>query len=588
MKKLVAMLTKSPDDKSKVYHAIANTPALDRDREVILPRGVLYKNFLKNPVMLNIHKYREVTVAKVLNLDITDEAIEFDFEFADTEAGNELKYLYDNSFMNAFSIGFIPEKSVFIDRDKPPDKIEVTYPDGKKAMIDLKKYKHVPWAVINEWELLEISPVSVPSNPEALLQRQIDNMKEKVFNGMPIELKTFVDKDIDDKYKKIKNTLDDFYNVLKDYEISNIVPIHSTPVVDAEWNIFKAKTHLARYASDDNTGDKEKIDWVKFSKAFAMLHKDKTSNFNSYKFMHHDITNFKDYENELVVIWKGLTSAMGKVISIYCNEDSSISEDDIKNVYDHLSKHYNDVNKVAPELKNDYTKDEIDDIINEDFVEEKAVVAFKKFPLAEVDMRWSFTSTDGNSILGDPPNWIKYRSVHTWYDVEEVDTKKGYKLPHHKLVDGKIKTVWKGVAAAMASLLGARGGVDIPTDERKKVYNHLSKHYKEFEKDVPEFKDVFDEVEFKNNEVEIFEEICKEDIRKFNSGTNKEIIDDVLEERFNELSAEIRIRFGILEETIKELVDKTVDKNVTEPSSLVIPKDMDLDFLNDFNNQKLN
>lgn len=64
------------------------------------------------------------------------------------------------------------------------------------------------------------------------------------------------------------------------------------------------------------------------------------------------------------------------------------------------------------------------------------------------------------------------------------------KLPHH---DPKThNVVWNGVRAAMAALLGARGGTKIPKEDKKRVYNHLAKHYKEFDKEPPEFHFSFD------------------------------------------------------------------------------------------------
>lgn len=60
------------------------------------------------------------------------------------------------------------------------------------------------------------------------------------------------------------------------------------------------------------------------------------------------------------------------------------------------------------------------------------------------------------------------------------------KLPHHRPSDGAI--VWRGTAAAMAALLGARGGVDIPSGERRRVYGHLATHYRAFDKTPPEFR----------------------------------------------------------------------------------------------------
>lgn len=109
------------------------------------------------------------------------------------------------------------------------------------------------------------------------------------------------------------------------------------------------------------------------------------------------------------------------------------------------------------------------------------MIPYKKYPTADPDMAW------------DGPAQIKAADVDTlllicaWYDETKADVKGSYKLPHH-LAENK-NVVWKGVTAAMGALLGARGGVDIPDDDRKGAFNHLAKHYKQFEKDPPEFKD---------------------------------------------------------------------------------------------------
>jgi len=57
------------------------------------------------------------------------------------------------------------------------------------------------------------------------------------------------------------------------------------------------------------------------------------------------------------------------------------------------------------------------------------------------------------------------------------------KLPHHRPRDGAV--VWRGVAAAMAALLGARGGVDIPDEDVPRVYRHLASHYRQFDREPP-------------------------------------------------------------------------------------------------------
>ena len=115
------------------------------------------------------------------------------------------------------------------------------------------------------------------------------------------------------------------------------------------------------------------------------------------------------------------------------------------------------------------------------------VVPFKSYPLADRNMRWSFTAADGNALI-ESGGWSLFKSVHTWYEGSGTpETKSAYKLPHHKKVGDQVKTVWRGVVAAMAILLGARGGVNIPEEDRRGCYRHLSRHYHEFDEEPPEY-----------------------------------------------------------------------------------------------------
>ncbi|MEM2177037.1 MAG: hypothetical protein QXN34_06895 [Archaeoglobaceae archaeon] len=96
--------------------------------------------------------------------------------------------------------------------------------------------------------------------------------------------------------------------------------------------------------------------------------------------------------------------------------------------------------------------------------------------------KWA--SSDGSGDK-DKIDWGKYRQAFAWYNDEDPENFGSYKLPHHDIIDGRLCVVWRGVAAAMAALMGARGGVDIPQSDRKSVYTHLARHYAQFDREPP-------------------------------------------------------------------------------------------------------
>lgn len=161
--------------------------------------------------------------------------------------------------------------------------------------------------------------------------------------------------------------------------------------------------------------------------------------------------------------------------------------------------------QIETELK-DWMTQELEEKSIEDSIEMidvKTVVPYKAFTTAPESEAWNASKAQKES-WGDGTHPNKYAEIHAWYDNTSKDkdkngypTEKGaYKLPHHTADD---KVVWRGVAAAMGALLGSRGGVNIPDAERKGVYNHLSKHYKQFNKFVPNFKE-YDSAELKSLE----------------------------------------------------------------------------------------
>jgi hypothetical protein len=117
-------------------------------------------------------------------------------------------------------------------------------------------------------------------------------------------------------------------------------------------------------------------------------------------------------------------------------------------------------------------------------------------PLADEDADWDGPAELAAAGVEDLKVMCAWRAE---LDDDEDPTKGDYKLPHHK-ADGEHACVWRAVAAAMASILGARGGVDIPDGDRRGVYDHLAKHYAEFDREPPEFKSIDEPAEVKGSE----------------------------------------------------------------------------------------
>lgn len=111
----------------------------------------------------------------------------------------------------------------------------------------------------------------------------------------------------------------------------------------------------------------------------------------------------------------------------------------------------------------------------------KSIIPFKKTKSLPEGTTWDAGVEVKKSEVKD------LKIMCTWYDEKDAENKGAYKLPHHEQGKG-YPVVWNGVKAAMGALMGSRGGVILPDSDRKGVYDHLVKHYKQFDKEVPEFK----------------------------------------------------------------------------------------------------
>jgi HK97 family phage prohead protease len=154
------------------YEFTASTADMDRDGESIEVSGWDLKNFKKNPVIMFAHDYRTLPIGKATKIGVKDgklvDVVEFPpegtYEFADTVAR-----LVDAGYLKTQSVGFIPK--TWTDAD---------FEDDAKGQKPRRTY--------TKQELLEISIVPVPSNPNALMnavkegvitQKQFKSITEK-------------------------------------------------------------------------------------------------------------------------------------------------------------------------------------------------------------------------------------------------------------------------------------------------------------------------------------------------------------------------------------------------------------------------
>ena len=120
---------------------IASTQSPDRDGEIIKASGWDLKNFKNNPVIMSNHKWHEFPIGKATGIAIEKGKLVFKMVLSEaTNEAREAAQLVKEGILNSFSVGFIPKTRSEKDRN-----------------------------IIEESELLEISLVSIPANPQAIV-----------------------------------------------------------------------------------------------------------------------------------------------------------------------------------------------------------------------------------------------------------------------------------------------------------------------------------------------------------------------------------------------------------------------------------
>lgn len=153
MIKYFATEIKETNDKERTFTMIGSKEVVDADGDIVKVDGIDLKRFKKNPVILPYHNYNGFPIGKGVGKKVwvEDKKLMFKFQLATAEESplaDQAYRLIKGGYLKTSSIGFIPNWN------------EIEYPE---------KDKKGARRIFNKTELLELSLVAVPSNPEALL-----------------------------------------------------------------------------------------------------------------------------------------------------------------------------------------------------------------------------------------------------------------------------------------------------------------------------------------------------------------------------------------------------------------------------------
>ena len=169
-----------------------------------------------------------------------------------------------------------------------------------------------------------------------------------------------------------------------------------------------------------------------------------------------------------------------------------------RGVYNHIAAHYRDAGKEPPELKSDEFVDYVmiqKGIITKPLSEDAGLeVKAEGGPIPSHSTAVRDDETlDRSAILNtrSPEGKDYYRKIFAYHTPGTDGTRKTHYtfIHHHVSEDGQPgAAAYSELKSEMAILNGGRGGTILRGEDRKAVYNHLARHYRDFGKKPPELK----------------------------------------------------------------------------------------------------
>ena len=168
LRKFMECEVKAVDEESRVVEFVGSDETVDRSGDVVSVEGWDLEQFKKNPVILFGHRYGEPPVGKALDVYKENGRLKFKVQFASAEEypfADTVYRLVKGGYIKATSVGFIPKAWE-----------DYGVQEGEEAGMRKPRRRYT------KQELLELSVVSVPANPNALIAPK--SVEEAVAKGI--------------------------------------------------------------------------------------------------------------------------------------------------------------------------------------------------------------------------------------------------------------------------------------------------------------------------------------------------------------------------------------------------------------------
>lgn len=203
--------------------------------------------------------------------------------------------------------------------------------------------------------------------------------------------------------------------------------------------------------------------------------------------------------------------------------------------------------------------------------ETKKVPPYKNYELADEGMKWDkkkaikelrqFTNSQESPSRS-------YKNGFLYYDLEKIDSYGGYKLPYVYVIDNELKAIPRALFTITSVLAGARGGIDIPEEDKTRVKKQINKYYEKMGREKPFKKDytLIDNCTLEimlKNKTEMFK-IFDDDIKLSNSA-KKMLVDSLclsVDKESTKSTGDDSQENTFLSEL--EKIDQQIEKQLTE------------------------